>query len=115
MSIDEAIRVLIAIERYPTNIKGKDEAIEMAISTLRAQQEAEQNEPLTLDELRTMDGQPVWAVLEIYGMSQIHAYAIVDSECECVKGLKCFLLFEDYGSWLAYRFPPENARQQMCV
>lgn len=40
MTIEEAIRVLIAIERYPTSIKGKDEACEIAISALRTQQEA---------------------------------------------------------------------------
>lgn len=31
-------------------------ALDMAISALRAQQEQERNEPLTLDELRRMDG-----------------------------------------------------------
>ena len=38
----------------------------VAISALRAQQEQERNEPLTLDELRTMDGEPVYSV-EITG------------------------------------------------
>ncbi len=33
-----------------------------AIAALRAQAEAERNEPLTLDELRLMDGEPVWIV-----------------------------------------------------
>ena len=42
MTIEEAIRVLIAIERYPSGIKGKDEACEMAISALYAQQQREQ-------------------------------------------------------------------------
>ena len=41
MTIEEAIRVLIAIERYPTSIKGKDCALEMAISALQAQQNRE--------------------------------------------------------------------------
>lgn len=41
MTIEEAVRVLIAIERYPTSIKGKDCALEMAISALQAQQDAE--------------------------------------------------------------------------
>ena len=36
------------------------EALDMAISALRAQQEP--NTPLTLDELRRMDGEPVWVV-----------------------------------------------------
>lgn len=35
-------------------------AFEMAIKALNAQQEEEKNEPLTLAELRKMDGKPVW-------------------------------------------------------
>ena len=35
------------------------EALDMAISALR-QQDARKNDPLTLDELRQMDGEPVW-------------------------------------------------------
>ena len=35
------------------------EALDMAISALR-QQERERNEPLTMDELREMDKEPVW-------------------------------------------------------
>ena len=36
------------------------EIANMAISALRAQQERENPEPLTMDELRKMDGEPVW-------------------------------------------------------
>ena len=37
------------------------EALDMAISALRQQETvANRNEPLTLDELRKMDGEPVW-------------------------------------------------------
>ena len=42
------------------------EALDMAISALREQDVADKdvgnNEPLTLDELREMDGEPVWVV-----------------------------------------------------
>jgi len=41
---------------YPMNYV---EAFEVAITALRAQAEAEKNEPLTLEELRGMDGEPV--------------------------------------------------------
>lgn len=37
-------------------------ALGVARIVLRAQQEAEKNEPLTLDELRGMDGEPIWVV-----------------------------------------------------
>lgn len=36
------------------------EALKKALSALRTQQGTEKNEPLTLDELREMDGEPVW-------------------------------------------------------
>ena len=38
----------------------RKEMAEIALSALRAQQETEKNEPLTLDELREMDGETVW-------------------------------------------------------
>lgn len=60
MTIDEAISVLIQVERYPTNIKGKDTACEMAIEALHEKLEAEKNEPLMPEELLKMDGQPVF-------------------------------------------------------
>lgn len=66
--------------------------------------------PLTLEELKEMDGHPVWVVLQIEGVAQLHAYAIVEPESECVKGLKWSLLFDGYGVWLAYRHPPEGGQ-----
>ena len=38
------------------------DAAGVAIEVLRAQEEAEKNEPLTLEELREMDGEPVYVV-----------------------------------------------------
>ena len=48
---------------FGVNIDTLDEAFDIAISALR-QQEAvtNRNAPLTLDELRKMDGEPVWVV-----------------------------------------------------
>ena len=69
MTIDEAITHLendwfISLSGQVTvNADDKElflEAINMAISALRSQQEAEKNEPLTLDRLRNMHGYPVW-------------------------------------------------------
>lgn len=117
MKIEEAIWRLNASKITPigvcTDISITDafkwnEVIDMAIAALCTQQEADKNEPLTLDELRTMNGLPVWVVLDIDNMSPIRSYAIVDSELECVKGLACFLLFGDYGSWVAYRHQPKT-------
>ncbi len=62
MTYEDAIKTLevtIIEWKYPI---GYEEvvALEMAIRALQAKLEAEKNEPLTLDELRDMDGVPVW-------------------------------------------------------
>ena len=46
-------------EEYELLIKQR-EVVEFTLASLRVQQEQERNDPLTLDELREMDGEPVW-------------------------------------------------------
>ena len=94
------------------------EALDMAISSLRQQEHfrevTKKVEPLTLDELRQMDGEPVWC--EIYIKGQPSLYGIVHGET--VTG---FISGDDkpanlaitnvgaYGlAWLAYRQKPEE-------
>lgn len=95
------------------------DAVDMAIYALRAQQDhfrevTKKVEPLTLDELRQMDGEPVWC--EIYIKGQPSFYGIVHGET--VTG---FISGDDkpanlaitnvgaYGlAWLAYRQKPED-------
>ena len=86
---------------------------------------AQQNEPLTLEELREMDGEPVYIISEFYHISEwnipngigeiVIAY---DVPCagmkEVIPSIKFIdgkeLAVEKYGgSWLAYRRPPEGA------
>jgi len=66
------------------------------------------NGPLTLDELRKMDGEPVWAILEHENMVTVNGYALVEVELEDVAGTSFRLMFENYGAdgWLAYRRKP---------
>ena len=69
------------------------------------------NEPLTLEQLREMDGEPVW-ILDVgphkwYGPG----WAIVDRNNCLVRTVKNWnpVFFERYGErWLAYRRPPEG-------
>lgn len=60
MTIDEAIKIL---EPYTgpeyQGIKFRT-ACEVAVSSLRAQKDTPPNDPLTLKQLREMDGEPVW-------------------------------------------------------
>lgn len=69
------------------------------------------NEPLTLEQLREMDGEPVWIVdvgpHKWYGPG----WAIVDRDNCLVRTVKNWnaVFFEKYGErWLAYCRPPER-------
>ena len=69
------------------------------------------NEPLTLEQLREMDGEPVWIVdvgpHKWYGPG----WAIVDRDNCLVRTVKNWnaVFFESYGErWLAYRRQPEG-------
>ena len=85
MNGEEAIRLIQAhmiahnIGVYPHIRLAK--ALDMAISALRQQKVesklkvVESNEPLTLDELRQMDGEPVWLV----GLENGDRWAHIDS------------------------------------
>ena len=95
------------------------EALDMAISALREQvvadKDAGKNEPLTLDELRKMDGEPVWVVCltpEIYDEPPIRWRILEKSIIGTfgVWGNKDSCLTErDYGkTWIAYRHKPEE-------
>lgn len=69
------------------------------------------NEPLTLEQLREMDGEPVWFV-DIKGRKWYPpGWAIVDRENCLVRLVKSWnpIFFEKYGEWwIAYRRPPEG-------
>lgn len=99
------------------NAQKRIDALNMAISALRQQEhfrEVTKMEPLTLDELREMDGEPVWC--EIYIKGQSSFYGIVHGE-----NVTGFIPGDDnpsnlaitnvgaYGlAWLAYRQKPEE-------
>ena len=91
------------------------EALDMAISALRQQDHfrevTKKVEPLTMDELRKMDNQPVW--IEDVGEYKWHGsgWAIVDREHCLVRiasnGNPAF--FERYWKeWVAYCQKPEE-------
>lgn len=65
------------------------------------------NDPLTLDELREMDGEPVW-VVQISGKLRPF-WMLVGTEDESAASRLYSAMFEDYGTeWLAYRRRPEG-------
>lgn len=85
-------------------------ACDTAIAALRAQQEQENPKPLTLDELRKMDGEPVWlsALGEDFDDGWYIVVAVDKNRLHCLQ-LYAMLFFENYGNtWLAYRYKPKE-------
>lgn len=91
-----------------------ENALHEAIALLKTHPDAQPNEPLTLEELRGMEGWPVWTVTK--GISDYGRWEIViDAECEdrleMVDGADGFYEIDtdSYGkTWLAYRRPPKE-------
>ena len=90
------------------------EVYEMAISAIRQQElfceVTKKVEPLTLDELRKMDGEPVW--VQSPGVPEYGRWAIVEGAGENCLFLRDDFTCHDYGkTWLAYRQKPEEDDQ----
>ncbi len=100
MTREDAVEILTTSRNlYPEKSVIKD-AFTLALSALQPS-----NEPLTLAELREMDGEPVWCCAK--GQPTNGAWMLVGANgCE---NLTSFAVFDDYGiEWLAYRRPPEG-------
>lgn len=115
MEIKEAIKTIeVAMAEvewnYPMDYAT---AFEMAIAALRAQQELEENEPLTLDELREIAeseaGAHIWvkdlvdgfvtAAIDVFPGKVVAVWTCTNDYC----------IEEDYGkTWLAYRRKPKE-------
>lgn len=90
------------------------EALEIAISALRQQEHfrdlTKNVEPLTLSELRKMDGEPVWVEFQdgsggCWGLVHITVF----NHIVFANGLFCTVGKPYYGkTWLAYRQKPEE-------
>jgi hypothetical protein len=105
---------------------GSKRSTKILFSVAAAEQETEQalqstltppNEPLTLEELREMKGQPVWTVTTgLDGSGRWELVCDVDYEdvlemASCVDGLYAIEM-DTYGStWTAYRRPPEGEEE----
>lgn len=108
MTREEAIEILRknrpTSDQRPCGVELCD-AVDMAISALRQQERfGETNKSLTLDELRRMEGQPVYIV------ENTEYWAIVNSFDQAGVYLLSYGNPDDYGyfgfygkTWLAYR------------
>ena len=90
------------------------EALENLLTERSAQQKAEKNEPLTLDELQQMAGEPIW----VENSSEKHAEGFADEwalvstspHARVVESTRTIYRLEYYGkTWVAYRRKPKEA------
>ena len=110
MTTDKIIKKLEYIS-WLYGILGENErAINEAIEIVRKAGEAERNDPLTLDELREMKGEPVYTTRNGWRI----CYGVTDftGELHMETGAGSRIPLRDYGKkWLAYRRPPEEGEQ----
>lgn len=116
MTIEEIIKVLDEIAEGFENLsaevcarndlralwEGRAKGIRQAIALLKTHPEAQPNEPLTLEELRGMDGEPVYIVHKNskYTRWYIWNNKPVDDIHDGLDGYGVF--------WSAYRRPPKE-------
>ena len=125
MTREEAIKHIITYAYYEDDIPLQvSTALDMAISALRAKQERESNEPLTLDELRQMKGEPVWITpaKESEHIPVPEQWTIFAGMSEDINKNKVYVFSttrttlaytsESYGqTWLAYRHQLKNTTE----
>ena len=124
MDVKEAITQLTGLKKYCEGMAECDEsgsyvfdldvqALDMAISAL-----SPPNEPLTIEQLREMDGEPVWCkwlLPEDRAIEQGKWFIVISGdkaglEIKRPAEYGChFCKIDDYGkTWLAYRLLPEG-------
>ena len=123
MTREEAIKILeYPVKKWSMEWDEREdglsyyEALDMAISALRQQdvpdKDVGKNEPLTLDELRKMDGEPVYCV-EITGREEWlfrRDGGFADMYGEFTSD--DFMVWDNYGKlWWCYRQKPEEEQE----
>lgn len=90
--------------------------LEELCAILNDEQQAPGNDPLTLEELREMGGEPVWVQYikqqwgRYYIVRAIGKNSVIFDECDKEFGSYKSLFLGFYGkTWLAYRHKPEEA------
>lgn len=110
MTIEEAIKAMQNIDLVLSVTESEHEAARMAISALRAQAERENPQPLTLEELRRMDGQPVWVTFldDVFTIGHTAPlWMIVNAEEKEFQAKNEYVCFSDIGC-IAYVDMPMN-------
>lgn len=111
MTKEEAIEILQEEHNYCQEPYFVIKAIEKAIEALRGQPTGE---PLTLEQLREMDGKPVWIERIGSDSSEDKEWALVFcNEKFCRTSNGNIALFGCYGiGWVAYAYPPAHIERE---
>lgn len=90
------------------------EAHEIAISALRAQQDVEKNNPLTLEEIRNAHREPLYFCALTSDWPYEGWYVVESKKNDCISiayvqgEIDKWIVLDCYGErWLAYRRPPK--------
>lgn len=99
---------------YMARSREDADVLRAALALLRTHPDAQPNEPLTLEELREMDGQPVWIERPGYGakwaLVNVWAKATNIIYLTCKNGMPLHLLPElESGAKIYCRPPKEEA------
>lgn len=93
---------------WPSDV---DEAIE-ALEDKLNRRPAPENKPLTLDQLRQMDDEPVWIDGKDYGGWTIFKASANKQVARCLDNVNLSYYMRDYGkTWLAYVRKPEGSAE----
>ena len=91
--------------------KGSREAYLLAIAALREKAEREYPQPLTMEELRQMEGQPVWIKAKHYGIYADVVRILGKEDGDAFIGFEINHRLQENGygkTWLAYRHKPKE-------
>lgn len=106
----QAVHMRGRLKKYEDIFFTEDGTERITLKDLQAMAALPSNEPLTLEELREMDGEPVWVVpLNDFDILPANYLVNAYEEQIVVDKFGAYLDFEDYGkTWLAYRRRPEE-------
>lgn len=80
--------------------------IEMMVIALKKQYERDNHQPLTLAELKQMEGEPAWVISLITNKGWWELLNIQGGSIACRDGLR---VFANYGNtWVAYAYEPKE-------
>lgn len=83
------------------------EAVRAGIAALEEKAEREDPKPLTLEELRQMDGEPIW--LDGFEWRISYGVSTFTGSLCLETGLGCRIPLDGYGeTWFAYRHKPKE-------